>query len=124
MIRFGLAALFGLSLVLVGLRMSPDLRGWMPADPADPFAAIRSTPEGRRDFQPSHCMPGSIDLHASPRGLEAAGSATVSIMTCRSASSAFAWVSLYGLLVLTSGPLAWLASTRKRRRRPPPGADT
>ncbi len=122
MIRFGLAALFGLALLLFGLTATPDLRGWMPADPMDRFAAIRSTPEGRRDFQLSHCMPGSIDRHASPRGREADGSATVSIMTCRSASSAITWVSLYGLLVLTAALLTWLASPRRRRRHLPPGA--
>lgn len=124
MIRFGLAALFGLALVLVVLTVTPDLRGWTPADPTDPFGAIRSTPEGRRDFQPSHCMPGSIDRHASPQGREADGSATVSIMTCRSASSAITWVSLYGFLVLTAAPLTWLASSRRRRRHPTPAADT
>ena len=124
MIRFGLAALVGLAFLLVGLAVTPDLRGWTPPNPADPFAVIRSTPEGRRDFQPSHCMPGSLDLYASPRGREAAGSATISIMTCRSRSSAIAWVSLYGLLVLTAAPLTWLASSRRRRRHPTPAADT
>lgn len=123
MIRWGFAGLIGLFLVLVGLGMTPDLRGWTPADPTDRNVVIRSTPEGRRDFTRADCLPGSIDLHAPPLGREGEGSATVSITTCRSSSSTSVWLLLSGVVILAATLTAGAASTWKHRRRPSPGAD-
>lgn len=116
MIRLGLMGLGGLALVIAGLGITPDLRGWSPSDPADPHAQIRSTPEGRRDFRPADCMPGSVDLHASPLGREAAGSATVSIMTCRSTSSAVVGMAVYAA-ALIAAVLIWRSMSGSPRRR-------
>jgi len=105
-------AFVGLLLVLAYLWNVHDLRGWDGASPEDP-ARIVATMPGKPDFTFANCVPGAVDEHALPSAEEYSGSATMTVFTCRSRSSALAVVLSY--LALVGAALFALRRVRRWR---------
>lgn len=87
------------SLVLLAafLFLHPDLRGWTP-DLTDPAASVVPTGRGGPAFSVNECLPGSVSPHELPDTEDRAGTATMTVITCRSKSSAFAFGIIWLLL--------------------------
>lgn len=86
-------------LVLAGLVfLVPDLRGWTPSDLTDPAASVAPTGRGGPAFSVNECLPGSVSPHELPDTEDGAGSATMTVITCRSKSSAFTFGMIWLLL--------------------------
>ncbi|MBN9548574.1 MAG: hypothetical protein J0H31_06740 [Alphaproteobacteria bacterium] len=107
-------SVFGLALVVGILFLRPDLRGWTPAKWTDP--AIKVEPIHQEDvpFTVGDCLRGSIDTHGAPSTRDYAGTATVTVFTCRSQSSAMKIMIVY-LLAALSYPSYRLIRHRRRR---------
>lgn len=109
-------ATLGVVLLAGGLSATTDLRGWpSAADMSEPQRLI-STEPGAADFTISDCLPWTVDLYTLPRVGDELGSATGTIVSCRSRSSAVRWLSVY-TLAITSVGLVWALAARTRRRR-------
>ena len=105
-------AVASLVLVLAYLWNVHDLRGWEGAYPEDP-ARIQATLPGKPDFTLADCVPGAIDEYGSPSAEEYSGSATVTVLTCRSRSSALTVLLIY--LALAGAAVVALRLMKQRR---------
>lgn len=107
-------SILGLALVVGNLFLHPDLRGWTPAKWTDP--AITVEPIHREDvpFTVGDCLRGTIDTHGAPSTRDYGGTATVTVFTCRSHSSAVRIMIVY-LLVVLSYPSYRLIRLRRGR---------
>jgi hypothetical protein len=103
----------GLAVVAATLFLGHDLRGWTPADYSDPATIVEPSQAGRASFAIAECAPGTINPYDTPTSREYAGSATVTVLSCRSRSSATAVLLVYALVALTS-----FVILRVARRRP------
>ena len=108
-------------LVVYGLLLqTADLRGWPSTDPLDDRAVLTATTPQGRDFSRQACASGSLDEFALPSLEEYGGTATRSVVACRSKSSLSLWLGLYGL-ASAIGALVWSAAgraARSKRRHP------
>lgn len=68
--------------------LNPDLRGWTPSDPHDPASVVEPTLLGGAAFTVGECLPGSVRPWDTPTAEEYSGTATLTVLTCRSQSSA------------------------------------
>lgn len=88
---------FCLLVLAAFLFLHPDLRGWTP-DLTDPAASVAPTGRGGPAFSVNECLPGSVSPHELPDTEDRAGTATMTVITCRSKSSAFAFGMIWLLL--------------------------
>ncbi|MFA5120739.1 hypothetical protein [Zavarzinia sp.] len=109
-------ALPGLLLLVAILFARPDLRGWTPADYGAPSARVEPMRPGDAAFAVRDCLPGSIEPYV-PAGPEEAGSASLTVLTCRSRTSAAALLAAY-LALAAVYPLVLLL---RRRHSGPSG---
>lgn len=109
-------ALLGLVLVAGFLRTRADLRGWTPADWSDPAAQVTPTHAAHAPFTVGDCLPGTIDAHAIATARDGAGTASMTVLTCRSRSSAWRIVLAYLLAALAYPALCLVAHARRARR--------
>jgi hypothetical protein len=86
----GLAVVGLGSAVAAFLFLKHDLRGWTPPDPGNPAAVVEPARPGDAAFTIGECLPGSVNPWNAPTAEEYSGSATVTVLTCRSRSSAIA----------------------------------
>lgn len=89
---------FCLLVLAAFLFLHPDLRGWTSSDLTDPAASIAPTGRGGPAFSMNECLPGSVSPHELPDTEDRAGTATMTVITCRSKSSAFAFGMIWLLL--------------------------
>lgn len=113
-----LVATAGFTVVVSGLLAATDLGGWPPSMAGVAEPTLNAAPEGSRDVRLTDCVRGTVDPYASPRGEEAAGTATLSVIACRSKSwvlvaSVLYWAAAVGALSI----LLLRASARLRRHR-------
>ena len=113
--KWAATMLCGLVLVAGFLWARPDLRGWTPTNWVDPATRVTSTRAGGAPFLVGDCLPGTIDPHDLPTIGDGAGAASMSILTCRSRSSAIRIMLIYLAVVLTL--LGTRAILRARRVR-------
>lgn len=100
------------SLLIVGwLYLMPDLRGWDGADENDPTVIVASLP-GKPNFTLEDCLPGTVYPYDQPTMEEYDGTATATVLVCRSRSSALAVILSY--LALVSALILFLRSRSKR----------
>lgn len=113
-----LVATAGFTVVVFSLLATTDLRGWPPSTVGVAEPMLKATPEGSGDFRMTDCVPGTVDPHALPRGEEAAGTATLSVIACRSTSSVLVASFLYCTAAIGAlSILPLLDPARLRRRR-------
>ena len=95
-------ALCGLLLVAGFLWARPDLRGWTPPNWTDPTTRVVPTRAGGASFFISDCLPGTMDAHGLATRQDGAGTASMTVLTCRSRSSAIRimWIYLAAMLAL------------------------
>jgi hypothetical protein len=105
-----MSAVAGLVLVAAILFFRSDLRGWTPADPGDPAALVQPVDAAGAAFTIGDCVPGTVDPWGTPTSAEYSGSATVTVLTCRSHSSALT-------IELTAIAVAAVALVILRRRK-------
>ena len=108
----GAAAALGAVCLVAGLSISADLRGWPSGRTAAVSQVFTATSLGKADFKLSDCTPWTVDLYASLQSSEYAGTATETVVTCRSHSSLIGWFALYSSLVALT-----LLGTHATRRR-------
>lgn len=111
----GAVAALGAACLVAGLSISPDLRGWPSGSDAAVSPVFRGSSLGKADFTLSECLPWTVDLYASPKWSEYAGTATETVVTCRSHSSLTGWFALYCPIVALT--LLGANATRRRRAR-------
>ncbi|MEZ5960601.1 MAG: hypothetical protein R3C30_09280 [Hyphomonadaceae bacterium] len=97
----------GFLLIVGWLYAIHDLRGWDNADPNNP-ALIEATLPGRPNFTLEGCLPGAVQPYDQPTLEEYDGTATATVLTCRSRSSALAVI--LGYLALVGSLLLFLRS--------------
>ena len=91
LVLFGAIALAAISFIVVAavIYLKHDLRGWPPtSNRFAPTTVIEATLDGNRSFTFAECLPGSIDPYDFPTTEEYSGDATVTVLSCRSRSSA------------------------------------
>ena len=95
-----------------------DLAGWTPdGDYSSPSTRVEATLPGAQDFSIADCVPGTVDPYGAPTPEEYSGTATVSVLSCRSKSGAITR-SLSAMLFLTvAGLLVWLAVRRRAAKQ-------
>lgn len=91
----------GLMLLLGILFLHPDLRGWTPPKWTDPAITVEPVHPSDAPFTVGDCLPGTIDAHSLPSTQDYDGTATGTIFTCRSQSSAVKITLIYLSLVLS-----------------------
>lgn len=108
----------GFLVLIAFLFISHDLRGWTPntyRDPErDPFALVEATLPGARSFSIADCLPGTISPYDGPSSEEYSGEESVTVLTCRSKSSATTFILAYIALTLA---VMGLTIFRAKRRR-------
>src|SRR5262245_16227154 len=104
-------AAIGLLLIVGWLCVARDLRGWEGADPSNP-TLIEATLPGKPNFTLEDCVPGTVSPYDEPTPEEYDGTASVTVLTCRSRSSALAIV--LGYLALVCVVILFLRSRIKR----------
>ncbi|HYD87210.1 MAG TPA: hypothetical protein VEA80_07035 [Vitreimonas sp.] len=104
-------AAIGFLLIAGWLYVKRDLRGWDGADPNDPTAIVATLP-GKPNFTLEDCVPGTVYPYDVPTVEEYAGTATATVLICRSRSSALAVI--IGYLVLVGAVLLFFRSRSKR----------
>ena len=109
----GVLALIGFALVLGVLFVWHDLRGWEGMYPENPTRIVATLP-GRPDFTIADCVPGTVEPHDLPAAAEYSGSASVTVLSCRSRSSAAAIVLAYWAIAGSLLFLVWVAINRGR----------
>ncbi len=77
-------ALLALALDAAALFVQHDRGGWTPDNPRDPAAVVQPTPAGGGAFAVRDCLPGSIRPWEPPTTEEYSGSATLTVLACRS----------------------------------------
>ena len=94
--RIALAlAILGGALLWGVLVSTEDLRGWPPGEPLSDRSLLKATQTDRDDFLLGACMPSSIRPYSAPREEEFHGTATETVLACRSKESAARWIGLY-----------------------------
>jgi hypothetical protein len=113
-----LSVLALLSLVPLGARLywHHDLRGWPPADRGNPTTVVQATRPGGGTFTVSDCVPGTVHPWDSPLPDEYSGTATVTVLTCRSRSSAIRAMLIYGAVAIFALALAHRIDRWRTRR--------
>lgn len=113
--KFFAVAMTALTLLLLFIFFQHDLRGWTPADYRKPSSIVEPIRPDGRGFVVGDCLPGTIAPWTTPRFGEYSGSATVTVLTCRSRSSALKFLLAY-LVVLTLifAALRWRRARRTR----------
>lgn len=114
MIKWMGLALACLALTLGFLFLKPDLRGWTPANPEDSRAIVAAIGGNSRSFAIAECLPGSVIRYGLPDGTDGAGTASLTIFSCRSKSSAIRILLLWLVASLTY-PLFFAWSRRRPR---------
>ncbi len=109
-------SLCGLLLVAGFLWARPDLRGWTPANWADPATRVMPTSAGGAPFFIRECLPGTMDAHGLATRQDGAGTASMTVLTCRSRSSAIRIMWIYLAAVLTVLALRVVVIPRQVRR--------
>lgn len=104
-------AAIGLLLIVGWLYLAGDLRGWEGIDPDNP-ALIGATLPGKPNFTLEDCLPGTVYPYDQPTLEEYDGTATVTVLVCRSRSSALAAILTYLAL---AGALTLILRSRIRR---------
>jgi hypothetical protein len=95
-------AVVGLGFAVAGLLfLKPDLRGWTPSDPGNPASLVQPTRSGDIAFTISECLPGSISPWNAPTSEEYSGNATLTVLTCRSQSSAIVIALTVGIVIIS-----------------------
>lgn len=118
-------ALASIALVVIAamLFLRHDLRGWTPnGDPHNPATVVEAARPGGAAFAIAECVPGTIDPYDTPTLDEYSGTATVTVLSCRSRSSAIAVILAY--VIVAGIALVILRAERRRReaaRGKPPG---
>jgi hypothetical protein len=84
-------AAIGFLLIVGWVYVARDLRGWEGFDPDNP-TLIQATLPGRPNFTLEDCVPGTVHPYDMPGSDEYDGTASVTVLTCRSRSSALATV--------------------------------
>jgi hypothetical protein len=107
-----MSAVAGLVLVAAILFFRSDLRGWTPADPGDPAALVQPVDAAGAAFTIGDCVPGTVDPWGTPTSAEYSGSATVTVLTCRSRSSAL----VIGLASIAAAFIALIILHRRSER--------
>ncbi|MDR2858246.1 MAG: hypothetical protein LBV50_10430 [Novosphingobium sp.] len=102
----------GFVIIAAVLFLRHDLRGWTPDDLRDSASIVQPTLAGRPAFAIGACVPGTISPREAPSPEEYAGSATLTVLTCRSRSSAVMLLSGYVACAAAAG----LFAARRRRR--------
>ncbi|MBN8944865.1 MAG: hypothetical protein J0H01_35510 [Rhizobiales bacterium] len=118
---WAILALLALALDAAALFVQYDLRGWTPDNPRDPAAIVQPTPAGGSAFAVRDCLPGSVRPWEPPTAEEYSGSATLTVLACRSRASAMP-VALAYLGVVATGLVLLLARRGRRRGVEPKGA--
>lgn len=116
-----LALALALALDAAALFVQHDLRGWTPDNPRDPAAIVAPTPAGGRAFAVRDCLPGSVRPWEPPTAEEYSGSATLTVLACRSRASAMPVAFAY-LGLVAAGLLLLLAGRGRGRGEVPQGA--
>lgn len=116
-----LLALLALALDVAALFVQHDLRGWTPDNPRDPAAIVVPTPAGGSAFAVRDCLPGSIRPWEPPTREDYSGSATLTVLACRSRASAVP-VALGYLGLMATGAALLVAGRGRRRAVVPQGA--
>ena len=115
MLMAGAVVALGALVVVGGLSSTTDLRGWPTASAASTAVILQPARPGDPAFTISDCLPWTVDLYASPRSSDYQGSATETLVACRSHSSFVRWLAVYGLLTASIG-LVWKMTFRRKRR--------
>jgi hypothetical protein len=104
----------GLMLLLGILFLHPDLRGWTPPKWSDPAITVEPVRVSDTPFSVGDCLPGTIDAHSLPSTQDYDGTATETIFTCRSQSSAVKITLIYLFLVLSYPGYRLLIGLRRK----------
>ena len=96
-----LLSLAGLVPLLGILFLSSDLRGWTPSNWTDPASRVEPVHASDAPFTVGDCLPGTIDAYGLPNSQDYDGTATETIFTCRSQSSAVKITLVYLFVVLS-----------------------
>jgi len=104
----------GLMSVLGILFLHPDLRGWTPPKWTDPAITVEPVRPSNSPFTVGDCLPGTIDAHSLPSTQDYGGTATATIFTCRSQSSAVKIIFIYLFLVLSYPGCRLLTGLRRK----------
>src|SRR5450432_3010447 len=94
------SALAGLVLVAIFLFAWHDLRGWTPSGPSKPDTVVQPTRPGAVAFTIAQCVPGTVDPWDGPAPDEYSGTATMTVLTCRSRGSALTIIVAYVAVLL------------------------
>jgi hypothetical protein len=110
--------------VVAVIYLQRDLRGWTPNDWRNPATLVEPTLPGKPAFAVGECLPESVSPYQGPSAEEYSGTATVSVLACRSRSSAQA-IALAYIVLVTASLIIVLAIRRGRSRggRPPTATD-
>lgn len=100
------------ALMIAFLLVRHDLRGWTPADYSNPSTQVEATFAGANSFRIADCLPGTVDPYGDPTPEEYSGTATVTVLSCRSKLSAIAVVLGY-VAVALAGLALWRAMHRR-----------
>jgi hypothetical protein len=111
----GVLALLGLVPLGVRLYLHHDLRGWPPADRGNPTAVVQPTRPEAGTFTIGDCVPGTVYPWDTPRPDEYSGTATVTVLSCRSRSSAIKAALAYAAVAVFVLGLVHRIGTRARR---------
>lgn len=110
-----LLAIIGCFVVSTILYLQHDLRGWTPDDQHNSDTLVKASRQGESDFALSACLPGTIEPWNPPSAEEYSGSATLTVLTCRSRISA----AVIMLSYLGGVALVYLILCAIRRRQRP-----
>lgn len=102
------------ALFAVDLFLRHDLRGWTPeGDYNDPSTRVEAILPGARNFSIADCVPSTVEPFGGPTPEEYSGTATVTVLSCRSKSSAMTRslsAAVFGAIAVL---LCWLALRRR-----------
>jgi hypothetical protein len=115
-IFLGLLAIVALLLldILWLVNGGKDLRGWTPENRSDPATIVQPSRPGGVAFTLGECLPGSIRPWEPPTQEEYSGTATLTVLACRSRASAMPFIAAYGAVVAVA--LVVLIAARRRKR--------
>lgn len=104
----------GLMLLIGILFLHSDLRGWTPTKWTDPAITVEPVRVSDTPFTVGDCLPGTIDAHSLPSTQDYDGTATETIFTCRSQTSAVKITLIYLFLVLSYPGYRLLIGLRRK----------
>ena len=105
-----------LLIFLAFLANTTDLRGTPPASSLSQGTPLSPTTLEGSNFTLADCWAPSIQMHALPNSREVRGTATETVIACRSRQSLFVWTGIH--MLLTAGALGLAYGGRIRRRKP------